>query len=78
MLVDRMSYVVFFKGKKILHKLNQLPVEVVYVSKKQRYAVFYTDKENEESIRKTLKKVSGYKGFSQSQTFDENLNFDVK
>lgn len=78
MLVNRMSYVVFFKGKHVINKLNELPLDVVYISKKKRFAVIYTDKSNENQIRKTLKKTKGFKGFTQSQTFDESYNFDVK
>ncbi len=78
MLVNRMSYVVFFKGNQVVNKLAELPVNVTYVSKKKRFAIIYTDKANEESIKKALKNIKGFKGFTPSQTFDENLNFDVK
>ncbi len=78
MLVDRMSYVIFFKGNRVIDKLNNLPLDVAYISKKKRFAVIYTDRANEDSIKKALKNVKGYKGFTLSQTFDENLNFDVK
>lgn len=78
MLVDRMSYVVFFKGNRVISKLNELPLDVAYISKKKRFAVIYTNKANENEIRNALKKVRGYKGFTISQTFDEDLNFDVK
>ena len=78
MLVERMSYVVFFKGNRVLKKLETLPIDITYVSKKKNFVVIYTDKNNEEVIKKQLKSVKGFKGLSQSQTFDENLNFDVK
>lgn len=78
MLVDRMSYIIFFKGNHVVDKLNDLPVDVTYVSKKKRFVVVYADKSNEESIKKALKDIKGFKGFTPSQTFDENLNFDVK
>ena len=78
MLVERMSYVIFFKGKEVLSSLESLPLDVAYVSKKKRFVVVYTDKTKEEQIKNTLKKVKGFKGISPSQIFDESLNFDVK
>lgn len=78
MLVDRMSYIIFFKGNQVVDKLLELPLDVAYVSKKKRFVVVYADKSNEETIKKALKNIKGFKGFTPSQTFDENLNFDVK
>ncbi len=78
MLVNRMSYVIFFKGKDVLNSLEALPLDVAYVSKKKRFVVIYADKTKEEHIKNALKKVKGFKGFSPSQIFDESLNFDVK
>lgn len=78
MLVDRMSYVIFFKGNQVIDKLADLPLDVTYVSKKKRFAIVYADKASEEQIKKALKNIKGFKGFTPSQTFDENLNFNVK
>ena len=78
MLVDRMSYIIFFKGNQVVEKLSELPVDITYVSKKKRFVIVYTDKSNEDMLKKALKNIKGFKGFSPSQTFDENLNFDVK
>jgi uncharacterized protein YlbG (UPF0298 family) len=75
MLANRMAFVVFFHGKHVLNKLESLPVDVTYVSKKQHYAIVYGDLEQENNIKKQLKGVKGFKYFGQSQTYDETLNF---
>lgn len=74
MKLNRQSYVVFYQGKHVVRKLETLPINLVYVSRKRNYAVFYTDKNLEASIKKTLKNVKGFRNFSPSLAFNENLN----
>jgi len=75
MLANRMQYIVFYQGKHVLEKLQSMPVDVAYVSEKQNYAIVYGDKEQEQSYKKQLKDVKGFKFFGPSQLYDENLNF---
>jgi uncharacterized protein YlbG (UPF0298 family) len=72
---NRMAYVIFYQGNKVLKKLETLPVDVSYVSKKMSYAIIYSDVEAERQIKKELRFVKGFKHMSPSKTFDETLNF---
>jgi len=72
---NRMSYVVYYRGNQVLKKLEQLHVDVAYISKKLSYAVLYMDKELEHKVRKALRYTKGFKFFETSKTFDESLNF---
>ncbi len=75
MLAERASYVIFFKGKDFIDSLESLPLDIAYQSGKSNYVVVYADKKEEENIRKQLKKLKGFKGFSLSQLYDETRNF---
>lgn len=75
MLANRMQYLVFFHGKHVPEKLASLPVDVSYISAKQGYAVIYGDKDIEQTLKKQLKDVKGFKHIGTSQIYDENLNF---
>ncbi|MFA6800637.1 MAG: DUF2129 domain-containing protein [Acholeplasmataceae bacterium] len=75
MLAERSSYVIFYKGGQFVESLDTLPVDIAFHSEKSHYVVVYADKKDEENIRKQLKKLKGYKGFSQSQLYDETRNF---
>lgn len=72
---NRMSYVVFYRGKNVIKKLKQLPVDVSYTSKKLDYSIVYADQHYENKLKKTLKFTKGFKHISPSKTFDETLNF---
>ena len=72
---SRMSYVVFYRGKQVIKKLEQLPVDVAYTSKKLDYSIVYADLTYENKLKKTLKFTKGFKHISPSKTFDETLNF---
>ncbi|MBN2268732.1 MAG: DUF2129 domain-containing protein [Acholeplasmataceae bacterium] len=75
MYANRMAYIVFFQGKKVVEKLKTLPVDIAYVSEKSSYAIVYGDKDIEQNLKKQLKEVKGFKQISQSNMYDENLNF---
>ncbi|MGB0175204.1 MAG: hypothetical protein ACPF9F_02725 [Acholeplasmataceae bacterium] len=72
---SRMSYVIFYRGKQVIKKLEQLPVDVAYTSKKLDYSIVYADLTYENKLKKTLKFTKGFKHISPSKTFDETLNF---
>lgn len=75
MNLERASYVVFYQGKHVVRKLETMPIHLVYVSKKQHYAVFYIDQKEENKMKKELKNVKGFRAFVKSLAFDESLNF---
>lgn len=75
MLANRMQFIVFFHGKQVLEKLSSLPVDISYISEKQGYVIIYADKDQEQTLKKQLKSVKGYKHFGPSHLFDEGLNF---
>lgn len=75
MHVNRMAFVVFYQGKRVLEKIKSLPVDVAYISKKQNYAVLYSDAEQADNLRKKLKVVKGFKFIGPSHMYDQNLNF---
>lgn len=75
MNVNRMAFVVFYQGKRVLERIKNLPVDVAYISKKQNYAILYGDMEQAENLRKKLRMVKGFKFIGPSHMYDENLNF---
>lgn len=78
MAANRMCYIVFYQGKHVIEKLESLPLNLTYVSKKLNYAVFYCDENQEPNIKKQLKDVKGFKHMGPSPLFDENFKFSVK
>lgn len=74
MKLNRQSYVIFYQGKHVVRKLETLAVNIVYVSRRQSYAVFYTDKDQEQAIKKQLRKTKGFRNLSPSPAFNEELN----
>ncbi|MDI6452926.1 DUF2129 domain-containing protein [Peloplasma aerotolerans] len=75
MYANRMAYVVFFQGKQVVEKLKSLPVDVSYISQKLNYAIVYGDNQIEQTLKKQLKDVKGFKYVGPSQLYDETLNF---
>ncbi|MCR3906301.1 MAG: DUF2129 domain-containing protein [Tenericutes bacterium] len=75
MYANRMAYVVFYQGKQVVEKLKSLPVDVSYISQKLNYAIVYGDNQIEQTLKKQLKDVKGFKYVGPSHLYDENLNF---
>lgn len=71
----RMQYVIHYKGGQVVKRLETLPVDIAYTSKKLSYAIVYADQDYESKLFKTLKFTKGFKHFSPSLMFDESLNF---
>lgn len=46
-VVDRMRYIVYYQGKDIIKRIETLPVNIAFVSKRNNYIVFYGDNDNE-------------------------------
>lgn len=72
---SRMGYVIFYRGKQVIKKLQELPVDIAYTSKKLDYSIVYADLSYESKLKKKLKFMKGFKHMSPSKTFDETLNF---
>jgi uncharacterized protein YlbG (UPF0298 family) len=72
---NRMQYVIHYKGGQVVKKLETLPVNIAYTSKKMSYVIVYADQDYESRLFKALKFTKGFKHFSASLTFDKNLNF---
>ncbi|MBN2300624.1 MAG: DUF2129 domain-containing protein [Acholeplasmataceae bacterium] len=75
MYANRMAYVVFYQGKRVLEKLKTMSVDIAYISNKQNYAVVYADIDQEQILKKQLKDIKGFKHIGPSQMYDPNLNF---
>jgi len=77
-VVERMGFIVYYRNKQVLKRLNTLPVNVSYISNKMNYAIFYGDKNKEKNYFNNLRKVKGFQKLEQQLIFNEELNFDVK
>ncbi|VEU81221.1 DUF2129 domain-containing protein [Haploplasma axanthum] len=77
-IVDRMAFIVYFQGNEIVKRIEKMPVNIAYVSKKANYLVFYGDKKQEKSYFNQLKTIRGFKKFEMSQLFNEEYNFKLE
>ncbi|CCV63825.1 conserved hypothetical protein (UPF0298) [Alteracholeplasma palmae J233] len=70
-----MQYIIDFFGKDVPKKLSTMDIHLVYVSKRQKYAVIYCDTaKGEKELLKNLKNIKGFKGIRESLYFDETVN----
>ncbi|WP_162146948.1 DUF2129 domain-containing protein [Acholeplasma granularum] len=75
MEIQRVAYIVDFKGKEVPKKLSKMDVNLAYVSKKGNYAVVYFDKnKGEKMLTSHLKNVKGFIRIYPSLTFNEEAN----
>lgn len=72
---DRMSFIIYYRGKRIFKALEKLDVNIAYQSPRMRYIILYANKEDEEMLRNELRKVRGFQRISRSKIFKEELNF---
>jgi len=72
-----MGYIVYHKGNQVLKRLEKMPVNIAYTSKKLGYTVFYGEKEQEKNYFGQLRKVRGFIKLEQSDIFDEETNFTL-
>lgn len=75
--VDRMRFIVYFHGKEVLKRLEIMPVNVAFVSKRNNYIVFYGDKVNEKHYYNQMKNVKGFKKLELSPLYNEEANYQV-
>lgn len=78
LVVDRMAYIVYFQGRDVIKKINSMPVNIAYVSKKNNYLVFYGDNNKVSNYEKQLKKMRGFKKIEPSLLYNEEIKFVVK
>lgn len=75
MQVKRMAYIVDFFGKEVPKRLNEMDINLVYVSRRANYAVIYCDvAKTEQALTKNLQQVKGFKSIKPSLFYDENVN----
>lgn len=78
MRINRMQYIVEYFGKEIPRKLSTMDLNLVYVSKKQKYAVVYYDvAKGEKELLRQLQGIRGFKSVKESLFYDENVNIWV-
>lgn len=77
MEVTRMGYIVYHKGNQVLKRLERMPVNIVYTSKKLSYTVFYGEKDQEKNYFGQLRKIRGFIKLEQSELYNEEANFTL-
>lgn len=78
MRINRMQYIVEYFGKDVPKKLATMDLNLVYVSKKQKYAIVYCDvSKGEKELLKQLQNIKGFKSVKESLFYDENVNIWV-
>ena len=77
MAVERMGYIVYYRGRNIARKLKRMPVNIAYISRRMNYAVFYGNKDSEESYLNNLKRTRGFVKLEASEMFNESLNYSL-
>lgn len=75
--INRMAYIVYFRGGNLLKRIDRLPINVAYVSKKMSYLVFYGDLNQEKSYLNQMKNIKGFLKIEQSKAYDKDLNYSV-
>lgn len=76
-MTSRKPYIVNYFHNNIVKKLNTMEVNVVYVSKRFKYAVVYIDSDKGDNyLKNQLKKTKGLINVTPSLIFDETLNIE--
>lgn len=69
-MVDRKSYIVYFKTPRVLKRIKKM-ADVSYFHKKRRYAVIYLDEQNHKKVVENINALKHVKKVEESQ-FDMN------
>lgn len=77
MLVNRISYIVYFKNKEVVNKIEELDVKVFFVSQKSKYCTIYLDKNKEKEVRQALEKMKGVSRYEPSLLQAQDVKFEV-
>lgn len=75
--VNRMLYVVYYKGQGVIKRLERMPVNISYISKKLNYVLFYGEMDKEKTYYNHLKNIKGFQRIEQSPLFNEELNYEI-
>ena len=73
--VDRMRYIVYYYGKDVVKRLNIMPVNIAFISKRNNYVVFYGDQESEKYYFNQMKNVKGFKKLETSPIYNVDANY---
>lgn len=76
--VSKMAYIVFYRGKAVEKKIDKMPVNLAYVSKRINYLVFYGDMDKEKTYFNHLKNVKGFQKIEASPLYNEDVNYDLE
>lgn len=77
MQVNRMSYIVYIKNLEVVKRIQELDVNVVYKSAKQKYATIYFDRAKEKEIKLALEKMKGVSRYEKSLLEAQEIIFEV-
>ena len=77
MQVNRMSYIVYIKNNEVIKRIEELDVNVVYKSQKQKYATIYFDRAKEKEIKLALEKMKGVSRYEKSLLEAQDIIFEV-
>jgi len=77
MKIERKSIIVNFNNKQeYIHRLHNLDVNTVFISKNYNYAVVYYDSFKEKDIKHKLSIINGFISFEETYILKEDMNFD--
>lgn len=73
---QRVAYIVTYKHRSVLKRLEKLPCSISYNSKSQKQVLIYFDERHLKTIENQLKKAKGFVEMEPSGLFQEEiLNF---
>lgn len=77
MQLDRISYLVYFRHKSDIKKINKIEnIDIYYTSLKSKYLTVYLDKVNEKQVKQALSKTKGVKYFEPSLLDRPEINIE--
>ncbi|CCV66381.1 MAG: DUF2129 domain-containing protein [Paracholeplasma sp.] len=77
MRIDRISYIVYYKNKEAIKKVEQLDVNVTYNSTRLKFLTIYFDRANEKDIKRKLEQMKGIIRYEPSLLENQKIIFEV-
>lgn len=77
MRIDRISYIVYYKNKEAIKKVEQLEVNITYHSTRLKFLTIYFDRTNEKDIKRKLEQMKGITRFEPSLLESQKVIFEV-
>ena len=77
MRIDRISYIVYYKNKEAVKKVEQLDVNVTYNSTRLKFLTIYFDRSNEKDIKRKLEQMKGIIRYEPSLLENQKIIFEV-